>query len=68
MMKPILILYYLWLHNHEEGVGEDLSNDDGDKYDEDNSDDVGGGKISHNVSMIDLLSLMFPFSIRVKWS
>lgn len=54
------------MHNHEEGVGEDLSNDDGDKYDEDNSDDVGGGKISHNVSMIDLLSLMFPFSIRVK--
>lgn len=45
---------YFWLHNHEEGVGEDLSNDDGDKYDEDNCDDVGGSKISHNVSMIDL--------------
>lgn len=48
------VLNYLWLHNHKEDAGEDLSNDDGDKYDQDNCDDGGSSKISHNVSMIDL--------------
>ena len=48
----------------EDGDG-DLINDDCDKHDDDSCDDDCSDNPSCNVSMINLETLMFPFSIRL---
>ena len=51
----------------KEDGGGDLINDNCDKYDDDNCD-VCGDNTSCNVSIIDFENLMFPFSVRWRWS
>ena len=50
----------------EDGDGV-LINDDCDKHDDDNCDDCGDN-MPCNVSITDSENLMFPFSIRWRWS
>ena len=51
----------------EDRVG-DIINDNCDKHDDDKCDDDGGDNTSCNVSIINLKNLMFPFSVRWRWS
>ena len=52
----------------KEDGGCDVINDDCDKYDDDNCVDNCGDNTSCNISIINFDTLMFPFSIRWKWS
>ena len=51
----------------KEDGSDDLINDDCYKHDDDNCDDGCGNKMSWNVSIISLDTLMFPFSINSRW-
>ena len=48
--------------------GGNLINDDCDKYDDDNCYDCGDTRSCCNVSIINFENLMFPFSVRWRWS
>ena len=51
-----------------EDAGGDLINDDCDKYDDDDDYDDCGDSMSCSVSIINIENLMFPFSVRWRWS
>ena len=59
----------VWIDLGTEDAGGDLINDDCDKYDDDDDDyDDCGDSMSCSVSIINIENLMFPFSVRWRWS
>ena len=52
----------------KEGGGGDMINDDCGKHDDDNCDDDCSDNTFCNVSIIKFENLIFPFSIRWRWS
>ena len=66
-----MIRKVVWAERFEQGSedgGGDLIKDDcGDKYYDDGCDDCGDNT-SCNVSIINLENFMFPFSIRWRWT
>ena len=51
-----------------EDAGGDLINDDCDKYDDDDDYDDCGDSMACSVSIVNIENLMFPFSVRWRWS